>query len=46
MENFGLIIFREECLFADPGTGSIWQIRSVASMIAHEIAHQGFPLVE
>jgi puromycin-sensitive aminopeptidase len=40
MENFGLIIFREECLLAKPGVTSIRIIRSVARIIAHEIAHQ------
>jgi aminopeptidase N len=40
MENFGLIIFRDECLLAEPGVTSMRRIRSVARMIAHQIAHQ------
>jgi puromycin-sensitive aminopeptidase len=40
MENFGLIIFREECLLGKAGVTSIFLLRWIAETVAHEIAHQ------
>src|SRR5689334_21272388 len=42
MENSGAITFREEYLFADPQRASLGTKKTVASVIAHEIAHQWF----
>src|SRR5262245_53885202 len=42
MENVGAITFREEDLFADPQRASIGTRKTVASVIAHEIAHMWF----
>ncbi|MEP6783336.1 MAG: M1 family metallopeptidase, partial [Acidobacteriota bacterium] len=42
MENAGAITFRERMLLADEATASIGIRRSVASVIAHELAHQWF----
>ena len=42
MENSGAITFREEYLFADPQRASLGTRKTVASVIAHEIAHQWF----
>lgn len=42
MENAGAITFRERMLLSDPATASIGVKKSVASVIAHELAHQWF----
>lgn len=42
MENWGLITYRETTLLADPATISISSKQYVASVIAHELAHQWF----
>lgn len=42
MENWGLITYREVALLADPETTSISSKRYVATVIAHELAHQWF----
>ena len=42
MENWGLITYREIALLADPKTTSISMRHYVATVIAHELAHQWF----
>lgn len=42
MENFGAITYRETALLIDPKTASIGAKKDVASVIAHEMAHQWF----
>jgi aminopeptidase N len=42
MENAGSIIYRESALLSDPKTATPGQQRSIASVIAHEVAHQWF----
>ena len=42
MENAGAITFRERLLLVDPERSSVDLRKSVASIIAHEIAHQWF----
>jgi aminopeptidase N len=42
MENAGAITFRERVLLADPERSSVALRKTVASVIAHEIAHQWF----
>ena len=42
MENAGAITFRERMLLADPERSSVDLRKTVASVIAHEIAHQWF----
>ena len=42
MENAGAITFRERMLLADEATAAVDLRKSVASVIAHEIAHQWF----
>ncbi|MEZ5421241.1 MAG: M1 family metallopeptidase [Vicinamibacterales bacterium] len=42
MENAGAITFRERMLLVDETTASIGVRKSVASVIAHELAHQWF----
>lgn len=42
MENAGAITFRERMLLADEATASVGLKKSVASVIAHELAHQWF----
>jgi aminopeptidase N/puromycin-sensitive aminopeptidase len=42
MENFGAITYRETALLIDPKTASINAKSEVASVIAHEMAHQWF----
>ena len=42
MENSGAITFRERLLLVDDATASEDQRRAVASIVAHEIAHQWF----
>ena len=42
MENAGAITFREEYLLADPDRGSVGARKTIASVVAHEIAHQWF----
>ena len=42
MENWGLITYREIALLADPATTSISNRQYVATVIAHELAHQWF----
>ena len=42
MENAGAITFRERMLLADEATASVGVRESVASVIAHELAHQWF----
>lgn len=42
MENFGCITYRETDLLVDSKTGSIPSKKEVASVVAHEMAHQWF----
>ncbi len=42
MENWGLVMYRDSALLWDPAVNSIAQLQSVASTIAHELAHQWF----
>lgn len=42
MENWGLITYREIALLADPTTTSISSRQYIATVIAHELAHQWF----
>jgi aminopeptidase N len=42
MENIGAITFRERMLLADPERSSVDLRKNIASVIAHEIAHQWF----
>lgn len=42
MENWGLITYREIALLADPKTTSISSKQYIATVIAHELAHQWF----
>jgi aminopeptidase N len=42
MENWGLITYRETTLLADPATISISSKQYVATVVAHELAHQWF----
>jgi aminopeptidase N len=42
MENVGAITFRERMLLADPDRSSVDLRKTIASVIAHEIAHQWF----
>jgi aminopeptidase N/puromycin-sensitive aminopeptidase len=42
MENFGAITYRENALLLDPKTASVGSKKGVASVIAHEMAHQWF----
>jgi len=42
MENWGLITYREIALLADPKTTSIGSRQYIATVIAHELAHQWF----
>jgi aminopeptidase N len=42
MENWGLITYREVCLLADPRTTGPAGKHLIASVIAHELAHQWF----
>lgn len=42
MENWGLITYREIALLADPKTTSISSRQYIATVIAHELAHQWF----
>lgn len=42
MENWGLITYRESCLLLDPNNSSLPTKQYVASVIAHELAHQWF----
>lgn len=42
MENWGLITYREIALLADPKTTSISSKQYIATVVAHELAHQWF----
>lgn len=42
MENWGLITYREMALLADPATTGISSRQYIATVIAHELAHQWF----
>lgn len=42
MENWGLITYRETTLLADPATISISSKQYIATVVAHELAHQWF----
>lgn len=42
MENWGLITYREIALLADPATTSVSTKHYIATVIAHELAHQWF----
>jgi alanyl aminopeptidase len=42
MENAGLITFTEQALLIDPQSAPVSQLRGVASVLTHELAHQWF----
>ncbi len=42
MENWGLITYREVALLADPKTSGVSSKHFIATVIAHELAHQWF----
>jgi len=42
MENWGLITYREMALLADPKTTSVSAKHYIATVVAHELAHQWF----
>jgi aminopeptidase N len=42
MENTAAIVYREIDLLADPDTASLTQRKNIASVVAHEMAHQWF----
>jgi aminopeptidase N len=42
MENWGLLTYREAALLADPKTTSISARHHIATVVAHELAHQWF----
>lgn len=42
MENWGLITYREVALLADPATSGVSGKHLIATVIAHELAHQWF----
>jgi len=42
MENWGLVTYRETALLADPNTTGISGRQMIATVIAHELAHQWF----
>lgn len=42
MENWGLITYREIALLADPSVSSVSSKQYIATVIAHELAHQWF----
>lgn len=42
MENWGLITYREVALLAEPATTSVSSKHYIATVIAHELAHQWF----
>jgi len=42
MENFGCITYRETALLLDPKTAALSDRKRVASVVAHEMAHQWF----
>ena len=42
MENWGLITYRESALLADPKTSNIDDRERIATVVAHELAHQWF----
>jgi aminopeptidase N len=42
MENWGLITYREVALLYEPGMSSLSDREYVATVIAHELAHQWF----
>ena len=42
MENWGLVTYREIALLADPAVSSISSKQYIATVIAHELAHQWF----
>ena len=42
MENWGLITYREVALLYEPGKSSLSDREYVATVIAHELAHQWF----
>jgi len=42
MENWGLITYREIALLADPKTSGISSRQYIATVVAHELAHQWF----
>lgn len=42
MENWGLVTYRESALLVDPDNAALDQMHRVATIIAHELAHQWF----
>jgi aminopeptidase N len=42
MENWGLITYREELLIYDQNVSTVYDKQRIATVIAHEIAHQWF----
>lgn len=42
MENFGAITYRETDLLLNPATATVTRKKNVASVVAHEMAHQWF----
>jgi aminopeptidase N len=42
MENWGLITYRETAMLYKPGVSALRSKEQIASVIAHELAHQWF----
>ena len=46
MENWGLIMYRETALLFKEGTSSRGNMQRVATVVSHELAHQGcYPML-
>lgn len=42
MENWGLITYRETAMLYKPGVSALRSKEQIASVVAHELAHQWF----
>lgn len=42
MENLGCVVYRESLLLVDPETATTAELRNVADVVAHELAHMWF----